>query len=482
MATIQEILHSQLGQSAGYDYAFSGWDQLVSAYKSGQLGQLIGSLDPAVRDSIKGIYNGPTPRGSTLAQELGAAAGSGLASNRQNAAMLPQIMAEFPEAAVLVATQPRGRKNFTEYINLGPLLAQGQALPNDPNRNSKTGQVIANNPAGGQTPTYTPPATTAPPAAPAPSPIPALPATPPLSSALPNQGAAQGPSLPNMSPTRPVPAQTPDGLTPNLEREKLQLDIWETWQRLRIAEQLGLTTEAGILQRHMDTLRQQEQVALGNVNGTPTLERERFEFARDLELSNQRANPRNLAASLMMLGLPQGGASAGEQRLDSRMGMSQPAQATQPAQAYMWPDASRGVPGMMSAQVMTPVNTSDPAEVARWNALRPEQAIPAPMTATQPVGSSSAQVGRFLQGTPMVRKAFSSVGLDPSTYNAGNNPEFSFTAGRHWNAREALASDESTRNLREGLVSFSGGNWADHVNDFEQHRPKGKKASLTSYL
>ena len=169
MASINDILHAQAGQGASYDYAFSGWDQLCSTYRSGQLGNLIGSLPANVRDALRAIFNSPMPHGAgtygwsnpgsmTLGQGLYDRAGWQLASNDTNKVLLPTIFSQYPEAAVLVATQPRGRKDWTEYVSdrVAPLLNATQALPNDPNLNADTGQIIANNPGQQQTGTVAP--------------------------------------------------------------------------------------------------------------------------------------------------------------------------------------------------------------------------------------------------------------------------------------------------------------------------------------
>lgn len=334
------------------------------------------------------------------------------------------------------------------------------------------------------------PAPVAPAPAPSPSPAPAPAPSLPPATVMPPLPPGPG----GASPIGPVPGPDPSGLTSSLPKQELDLKIWETWQRVRIAEQLGYADLANQLQQNLNNLQVEREQLTGFIgpDRQASIEREKFQFAKDMEIANLQANPRNLAQSLMMLGLPKGQAPWG-QGPGGTLGL--PANGgdratTMPvpnpsAPQYNWSDASRGnmQDGGMYAQVSTPVNQSDPAEVARWNKLHPTNMIAPqqPQQVAGVTGATSAEVGRYLQDSPYVQKAYSSVGLNPMTVNGGSNPDFGFTAGRHWNTRDALNANKSEQNLREGLASFSGQDWTDYMNDWSQARPKGEAAAPTRY-
>ena len=103
----------------------------------------------------------------------------------------------------------------------------------------------------------------------------------------------------------------------------------------------------------------------GVFGGQPTMDARKF-------LMEARNNPDILGSIYASQGLPYNMNMQAEQGIP---GYQAPYYGQQfpdsGSQQLMWPDASRGQsqPGTVSAQVLTPVNMSDPAEVARYNQM-----------------------------------------------------------------------------------------------------------------
>lgn len=93
---------------------------------------------------------------------------------------------------------------------------------------------------------------------------------------------------------------------------------------------------------------------------------------------------------------------------------------------------------------------------------------------------TSAQVGSWLQGTPMVQQAYQRAGL-PGSFSAGSNPDFNYLAGRHISTQNMLGSSPSQQGLMQSMASFSGQNADDWLTDWERARPRGQTARATSF-
>ncbi len=203
-------------------------------------------------------------------------------------------------------------------------------------------------------------------------------------------------------------------------------------------------------QRFEEATRQFNVQATGYIDGQPTFEREQY-------ATNLLANPRTLVEGLLALGMSQEEASGVVSQSPLYRSITGPYfgqledQPTQ--QQLMWPDATRGLGGI-GAQVLTPVNMNDPAEVQRYQ---------------QQYGGTQ-QDGRVT--TPVTE----------SQYPTGSSG-FQFIRGRQLPVRQTLTDVQTGSSripLYSSLAALSGQNREEFFGDFEQALPQGEVAPLTS--
>ena len=101
----------------------------------------------------------------------------------------------------------------------------------------------------------------------------------------------------------------------------------------------------------------------------------------------------------------------------------------------------------------------------------------------QALGQTPAQVGQFLQQTPLVQGLVG--GQMPTTTPEGRNPLFPFVGGRAVPAREALEwqrTGSSMVPLLSSLASFSGQTPEAFWGEWQEFLPKGTATPLTRFI